>query len=418
MNTTLQKKKYKRYKYDLLENGFSNKDISIAKKVLSTKKITIGENTNEFEKIFAKRLNAKYALMVNSGSSANLLAVFAAGNLLRKNRLKVGDEVLVPSLCWPTSVWPLVQFGLKPVFVDIDLDTLNVDINDLKSKFTKKTKAIMLINVLGISADLFEIKKFAKKKKLIIFEDNCESLGAKLKNKYLGTFGDFSSFSFYYSHQITSGEGGMITCNKKEDYEILFSLRSHGWLGGNRFYKRSKKLYNFYAKKNPSLDPRYIFINSGFNLRPMDIQAAIAKNQFKRLDTLMFNRDSNRKKIIKIITNSKEWKDQFKFIKVPKNITPSWMGLPILLNKKFKNKKKKFIDYLDKKGIETRPIISGNFLNHPGPKLYKLNPKNKKFNNSQKVQDLGFLIGLHTKKINQTQLQLIHDSFFMIDKIK
>ena len=143
----------------------------------------------------------------------------------------------------------------------------------------------------------------------------------------------------------------------------------------------------------------------------MDIQAAIAKNQFKRLDTLMFNRDSNRKKIIKIITNSKEWKDQFKFIKVPKNITPSWMGLPILLNKKFKNKKKKFIDYLDKKGIETRPIISGNFLNHPGPKLYKLNPKNKKFNNSQKVQDLGFLIGLHTKKINQTQLQLIHDSF-------
>ena len=110
MNTTLQKKKYKRYKYDLLENGFSNKDISIAKKVLSTKKITIGENTNEFEKIFAKRLNAKYALMVNSGSSANLLAVFAAGNLLRKNRLKVGDEVLVPSLCWPTSVWPLVQF--------------------------------------------------------------------------------------------------------------------------------------------------------------------------------------------------------------------------------------------------------------------------------------------------------------------
>ena len=167
MNTTLQKKKYKRYKYDLLENGFSNKDISIAKKVLSTKKITIGENTNEFEKIFAKRLNAKYALMVNSGSSANLLAVFAAGNLLRKNRLKVGDEVLVPSLCWPTSVWPLVQFGLKPVFVDIDLDTLNVDINDLKSKFTKKTKAIMLINVLGISADLFEIKKFAKKKSLL-----------------------------------------------------------------------------------------------------------------------------------------------------------------------------------------------------------------------------------------------------------
>lgn len=407
----------KRYKYDLLENGFSNEDISIGKKVLNSKRITMASYTRKFELVFARKLGAKYALMVNSGSSANLLATFAAGNPLKKNHLNRGDEVLIPALCWSTSIWPLVQFGLKPVLVDIDIQTLNINIEDLIKKITKKTKAIMLINVLGISSDLFKIKKIANKYKLIIIEDNCESLGSRLKNKYLGTFGDYGSYSFYYSHQITSGEGGMITCNKKEDYDILFALRSHGWLGGTRHYKRSLKSYNQYAKQNPQLDPRYIFINSGFNLRPTDIQAAIAHNQFNRLDKLKKFRNINRNLLINKITKSKKWNNQFQFISIPKDIDPSWMGLPILLSSRFKNKKKKFMTILDKMGIETRPIISGNFANQPAAKLYKLCKKNEKFENSQKVQDLGFLIGLHTRKISKSNLKLIHDAFFMIDQI-
>jgi len=407
----------KRYKYDLLENGFSNEDISIGKKVLNSKRITMASYTRKFELVFARKLGAKYALMVNSGSSANLLATFAAGNPLKKNHLNRGDEVLIPALCWSTSVWPLVQFGLKPVLVDIDIQTLNINIEDLIKKITKKTKAIMLINVLGISSDLFKIKKIANKYKLIIIEDNCESLGSRLKNKYLGTFGDYGSYSFYYSHQITSGEGGMITCNKKEDYDILFALRSHGWLGGTRHYKRSLKSYNQYAKQNPQLDPRYIFINSGFNLRPTDIQAAIAHNQFNRLDKLKKFRNINRNLLLNKITKSKKWNNQFQFISIPKDIDPSWMGLPILLSNRFKNKKKKFMTILDKMGIETRPIISGNFANQPAAKLYNLCKKNEKFENSQKVQDLGFLIGLHTRKISKSNLKLIHDAFFMIDQI-
>lgn len=407
----------KRYKYDLLENGFSNEDISIGKKVLNSKRITMASYTRKFELVFARKLGAKYALMVNSGSSANLLATFAAGNPLKKNHLNRGDEVLIPALCWSTSIWPLVQFGLKPVLVDIDIQTLNINIEDLIKKITKKTKAIMLINVLGISSDLFKIKKIANKYKLIIIEDNCESLGSRLKNKYLGTFGDYGSYSFYYSHQITSGEGGMITCNKKEDYDILFALRSHGWLGGTRHYKRSLKSYNQYAKQNPQLDPRYIFINSGFNLRPTDIQAAIAHNQFNRLDKLKKFRNINRNLLLNKITKSKKWNNQFQFISIPKDIDPSWMGLPILLSERFKNKKKKFMTILDKMGIETRPIISGNFANQPAAKLYKLCKKNEKFENSQKVQDLGFLIGLHTRKISKSNLKLIHDAFFMIDQI-
>ena len=407
----------KNYKYELLENGFTNQDINIGKKVLTSKRITMASHTKNFEIDFAKKIGAKYALMVNSGSSANLLATFAAGNLMRKNHLKRGDEVLVPVLCWSTSVWPLVQFGLKVKFVDIDIDTLNLNLNDLKKKITKKTKAIMLINVLGISADLFEISKIAKKKKLILIEDNCESLGSTLKKKYLGTFGDFASFSFYYSHQITSGEGGMVVCKTKEDYDILFALRSHGWLGGTRFYKRNYQLYNSYAKKNPNLDPRYIFINSGFNLRPTDIQGAIAHNQFKRLNKLKNQRNQNRNTIINYLKSSKNWKNQFKFIEVPKKINPSWMGLPILLDKKFASKKQKFINFLDKMKIETRPIISGNFLNHPAAKLYKLDNKKNVFKNAQEIQDLGFFIGLHTKKISNNQLKLLHDCFFKINQL-
>ena len=408
----------KKYKYELLENGFNSKDISAGKKVLNSKRITMAQNTRNFENTFAKKLGVKYALMVNSGSSANLLAAFASGNPLRKNHYKAGDEVIIPVLCWPTSLWPFVQFGLKPVFVDIDLNTLNISINDLVKKITNKTRAIVLVNVLGNCSDLHKIKSIAKKRKIILIEDNCESLGSRLKNKYLGTFGDFGTFSFYYSHQITSGEGGMIICNNDKDYEILFSLRSHGWFGGTRFYSRKSTTYNKLAKKYSNLDPRYIFSNTGFNLRPTDIQAAIAHNQFKRLENLKKVRDKNRNLIINKLINSVHWKDQFKFIEPVKNLDPSWMGLPILLNKKYLNKKKKFIDILDNSGIETRPIISGSFVNQPASKLFNLNYKNHKFPVAQMAQDLGFLIGLHTKKLSKKKLDLIARSFFKIDKIK
>jgi CDP-6-deoxy-D-xylo-4-hexulose-3-dehydrase len=407
----------KKYKYELLENGFSKKDIDLGKKVLDSKRITMAENTNKFEVDFAKKLGVKYALMVNSGSSANLLAAFAGGNLLRKNRYKPGDEFLIPVLCWSTSLWPFVQFGLKPIFVDIDKETLNISIYDLKKKMTSKTRAIVLINVLGNCSNLFEIKKFAKKNNLIVIEDNCESLGSKLKKKFLGTFGDFGTYSFYYSHQITSGEGGMITCTNDKDYEILFSLRSHGWFGGTRFYQRRLKKYNSYAKTYSHLDPRYIFTNSGFNLRPTDIQAVIAHNQFKRLNSLKKIRSFNRSQIINKIKNSKKWNNQFLFFEPIKNLEPSWMGLPILINERLERKKRKFIEYLDHKGIETRPIISGSFINQPAAKLYGFDKKKDKFANAQYIQDLGFLIGLHTKKITQDSLNLIHNSFFNIENL-
>ena len=199
--------------------------------------------------------------------------------------------------------------------------TLNVDVDEVISKVNSKTKLIVIINVLGISGNLSKLKKFCEKRKIILIEDNCESLGAKFKNKSLGTFGDFGTFSFFYSHQITSGEGGMVVCNNIEDYKILKSLRSHGW---GRDIKT--------AKKFPNLDPRYIFINSGFNLRPTDIQAAIGSSQFNRLEIFKKNRHDNRKKIIESLKKDIRWNNQFSFLDVPKNVQPSYMVFPIFLN--------------------------------------------------------------------------------------
>ena len=399
------------FKYPLLENGFNQQDLQKGINVLKSGFITMNKHTEFFEKEFAKKLKTKFALMVNSGSSANLLATFAACNPLRKNKFKRGDEALIPVLCWSTSLWPLVQAGLKPKFVDINPKTLNVDADDLISKITKKTKVIMLINVLGISADLDKIKNYAKKNNIIIIEDNCEALGAKYNNRFLGTFGDFGTFSFFYSHQITSGEGGMIVCNNREDYEILLALRSHGW-------SRSKHSYAKNAKKYPNLDSRYIFINSGFNVRPTDVQAAMGLNQFKRLNNFKKNRSLNKKKIIKKIQGDKRWNNQFSFINFSKKINPSYMNLPILVNKKYKKNKKKFLKFIEKKGLETRPIISGSFVNQPATKLYNLNPKKLKFNGAQEVEDLGFVIGLYTTKIKDTHVKNLVDILYSIDNFR
>ena len=398
------------FKYLLHENAFSSDDIKSGIKVLLSKQITMNKKTEEFEKYFAKKIGVKHALMVNSGSSANLLATFASRNPMRKLKFKAGDEAIIPVLCWPTSLWPLIQAGLKVVFVDIDMDTLNIDLEKLKKKINKKTKVIMNINVLGLSTDLIELKKIAKKNNIILIEDNCESLGTKFKNKYLGSYGDFGTFSFYYSHQITSGEGGMVVCNNDKDYEILYSLRAHGW-------SRNPKTYYKIAKKYPNLDPRFIFINMGFNLRPTDIQAAIGLNQFKKLNYFIKKRNKNKNLIIDTLKKSPNWRNQFRFIEASTNHKPSWFSIPIIINEHLKEKKKKFIKFLDSKKIETRPIISGNFMNQPAAKLFKLNKKKQNFPNADKIEKLGFFIGLKNNNIKKEELNYLCNNLLKIDEI-
>ena len=217
-----------KFKYPLLNQGFSVDDILQGIKILSSGQITMSKVTKNFERMFAKKVGAKHAVMVNSGSSANLLAAFAGCNPMRKKRFKRGDEFLIPAVCWSTSLWPFVQAGLKPVFVDSDVETLNIDLQDLKKKISKKTKVIVLVHVLGNTSEIEKIRNICKKKNIILVEDTCESLGTKYKKNTWVLLVILEHFLLLFSSD-KCGEGGMIVCNNDEDYDILLSLRSHGW---------------------------------------------------------------------------------------------------------------------------------------------------------------------------------------------
>ncbi|MDB3959491.1 aminotransferase class I/II-fold pyridoxal phosphate-dependent enzyme [Candidatus Pelagibacter sp.] len=391
-----------KYFYPLVENPFDSDDIKKGINVLKSKQLTISTQTHNLEKFFSTKFKSKYSLMVNSGSSANLLALQCLINPYRANRLKKGDEIIIPTLCWSTSLWPIIQSNLKPVFVDIDKETLNIDTKKIEKKITKRTKAILLVHVLGNSCNMDHIMKLKKKYNLILIEDTCESIGSKYKNKYLGTFGEFSSFSFYTSHQISAGEGGMICCKNKKDYNILKSLRSHGWSRGTTYEKKFSKL--------KLLDSRFIFFNSGFNLRPLEVSAAIALNQLKRSEKLEDLRNMNRNKIISMVKKNKIINNKIYFFEKNKNVKPSWFGLPIKISNTYKKNKKIIVDSLEKSGIETRPIISGNFTKQPASIKYKLNIK-EKFKETDDMYKKSFFIGLPTKKINKLLINKIENAF-------
>jgi CDP-6-deoxy-D-xylo-4-hexulose-3-dehydrase len=379
--------------YPLLENAFTDDDIFAAIEVILSRRITMSDVTRNFEYEFGKYIGNKYALMTNSGSSANLLAAFTLTNPKKKFFLKRGDYFAIPAVCWPTSLWPFVQSGLKPIFIDVNINNFSLDEKKLDKNLLKKISLIVDIHVLGNSSNIDLISKLAKKNNILLLEDTCESLGSTYNSKYLGTFGDFGSYSFYYSHQVTAGEGGMLICKNKEDYEIAYTLRAHGWDRGLK--KNTEKKFNF--------------INSGFNLRPLDITAAIGLSQFKRLNKMMSVRKENRDVIINAIENHSDYKKQFIFFQENKNLKASWFGLPILLRPDLKEKKITFLKYLNSNQIETRPIISGNFLNQPAAKLYNYNYKDmkKKFPVSQDIEERGFFIGLPTHKINNKQLNYL-----------
>jgi len=397
----------KKFKYSLLSNAFNKKDIDVGINVLKSKKITISKITEKFEKYFAKKIGSKYALMTNSGSSANLLAVSALTNPLNKKKIHSGDEVIIPAVCWSTSLWPIIQNNLKPIFVDVEKNTFNIDISKIEKKITKKTKAIMLVHVLGTSTQMDKLMKLANKYKLDLIEDTCESLGTTFLNKKLGTFGKFGTYSFYYSHQITSGEGGMIVCNNVKDYNILKSLRSHGWSRGTFFHNKYKKQFK-------KLDDRFLFIGPGYNVRPTEVQGAMAFNQFKRLKHLMKVRNINRNKIIDNLKKNNKWNNQFEFVKIDNKINPSWFGLPILITNKNIDKKK-FLKKISKNGIENRPIISGNFLNQPASKFFNFDIKSNDFKVADDIERRGFFIGLHTEKISKNHIDNIVKNLLSID---
>ena len=341
----------------------------------------------DFEKNFAKKFKVKYSLAVTSGTAALRIALASCG-------IKSKDEIITQSFTFVATVEAIVESGAKPICTEID-DTLNMCPFDLEKKITKKTKAVIVVHMLGVPANLSEIKKICKKHKLILIEDTCEALGSKFKDKQLGTFGDFSSFSFFYSHHITSGEGGMICAKNKKDADVIKTLRSHGW---------HRAISN---KKSNS----WSFINSGFNLRPTDISAAIGNSQIKKLNHIIKIRKKNFKSIRKALLEDKNYSNRFDILKENSSNSIVWFGIPIILKSTKKNYKDIVTNKLNKLGIVTRPLISGNFANQPAIKLYNIKI-NDDLKNADYIDKNSFFIGLHNTITANKSINYIKKALF------
>jgi CDP-6-deoxy-D-xylo-4-hexulose-3-dehydrase len=251
---------------------------------IKTKPIfTNNKKVVEFEKAWSNWLGVKYSIFVNSGSSANLLSV-----AYLKNKFKEG-EIIVPTLTWSSDIASVFHNNLKPVFVDINLKNLAMSIDEIKKKTNKKTIAIFLTHILGINGLTDELIKFCKRKKIILIEDCCESHGAKFKSKKIGTYGFISNFSFYFAHHMTTIEGGMISTNSREVYEICRMLRSHGLVRETK----NTRIKNFYEKKYKDLNPQFIFSLPAYNVRSTEINAVLGLNQLKNLNKNIIKRNKN-----------------------------------------------------------------------------------------------------------------------------
>jgi CDP-4-dehydro-6-deoxyglucose reductase, E1 len=386
--------------FPLMNQGFDSREIIAAVESLLSGQITMGNLVRQFEKKFASFVGARHAVMVNSGSSANLLAVSAASNPARRNSLQRGDEILVPAVCWSTSVWPIVQLGMKPVFVDVDPATLNVSIDAVRRAITRATRGIMVVHVLGNSSPMEELLRIVEEQDLILIEDTCESLGSIALGRPLGSHGSFGTYSFYYSHHITTGEGGMVVCNDPEDRDLLRCLRAHGW-------SRELSTRNDVEARNPKIDPRFLFVNLGFNVRPLEVQAAFGLEQLDRLSVMTATRNENRRRLIECLQAHPAWGGQLQWTSAGKGTEPAWFGFSALLNRR--TNLPRYLRELDRRGVENRPIISGNFARQPALSLLGIQVDPANFPGAERVHDHGFFIGLHSAPLSQTTIQRLAD---------
>jgi CDP-4-dehydro-6-deoxyglucose reductase, E1 len=341
----------------LNKNTIGKIEIDRVIEVLNSGYLTLGKKCIEFEEKFASYLGVKNAIFVNSGSSANLLAFFALTNpsmdFHKKYKPLAGKEIIVPALTWPTTIWPIIQAGAIPVFVDSSPETLQLDVNQVKKAINSNTAGICVVHILGNAVEMAEIRELSDKHNLWLIEDTCESLGVKHHGQYVGTFGDVSTFSFFFSHHITTIEGGMVVTDNDDLADLIRCLRAHGWI---RHMKNQKK----YINKYPDIDPRFLFVNTGFNLRPSEINAVIGLEQLKKLSDY----NNTRFKIGHRWRNDlAEFSKYFKTIETTKGTEEALFGFPIIC--KDKKLRDELQNYLEENRIETRPIICGNMARQP-----------------------------------------------------
>lgn len=372
--------------HGLASSSWSQEEIDAINKVIAKNHYTMGEEVANFENEFAEKFGSRYAVMVNSGSSANLLAI-AALCYKADRPLKPCDEIIVPSLSWSTTYYPIHQYGMRMVFVDIELDTLNINVEQLEDALSEKTRAVFVPNILGNPAKLIEIQEFCLKHDLYLIEDNCESMGAKIGEQYAGTFGICGTYSTFFSHHISTMEGGVITTDDEEIYHILLALRSHGW---TRHLPDKNKIC---AKSSDLFYESFRFVLPGYNMRPIEMMGAIGRIQLRKLDELIDIRCKNAALFKDLFYNNKKFTFQREHGK------SSWFGFSFIIKPDENSSRDGIVQHLLDVNVEVRPIISGNFLKQDV--LKHLNHRIVgAHNNAQQVHESGFFIGNHHYDIN------------------
>lgn len=382
-------------KIPLASSGLRQIDIEKAIEVLNSGKLTMGFHVKTFELAMARYLNCKEFIMMNSGSSANLSIIEALMRPTKsKAKLSQGDMVLVPAIAWPTTIWPLIQLGLKPLFVDVDPRNLSIDLEKAQKEINNHkglVKGIFPIHPLGYAISPSKLELFAEKNSLVLINDVCESLGSWREGRHAGTSGIAGSFSFYFSHHITTMEGGGVATNDSEFADDLRSIRSHGW-------SRDRSDVGQWQEDTSSNDAKFLFVSTGFNVRPMEIQAAIGLSQIKDLDMFI----EKRRKIASAVQNALidtnlELIGGEALSSDLETKSHSWMLLALRV--KGINSielKKKIVEELELAGIETRPPLTGNFLSQPAMKRIESNSQNPEdFIEATRITNSTFLVGAH-----------------------
>ena len=372
------------FKFPLATASWGQEELNAMQRVIASGMFTMGTNVQAFERDFAAYVGSQHCVMVNSGSSANLLMVAAL--FYTKNpklKLKRGDEVIVPAVSWSTTYYPLYQYGLKIKFVDIDLNTLNYDLDQLEKAVTDKTRAIMAVNLLGNPNDFSRINKIIGGRDIVLMEDNCESMGAKFNGKMAGTFGVMGSFSSFFSHHISTMEGGLIVTDDEELFQILLSLRAHGWT------RNLPKVNHVCSDKSDDpFEESFRFVLPGFNVRPLELSGALGIEQVKRLPELIAERRKNGKLLQSALSENAD-------ILIQQEIgESSWFGFSLVIRPGSKLTRKALVVKLNEAGFECRPIVAGNFAKNEVVKYFDSETPFP-LANAEHIDGNGLFIGNH-----------------------
>ena len=381
-------------KYELASSTWGSEEISALNKVVDSGKFTMGSEVLRFEADFARSVNAGFSVMFNSGSSANL-ALLAALRYLKKPMFSPGDEIIVPAVSWSTTYYPVHQLGGVLRFVDIDPTTLNIDPNRIEEAINENTRGIFVVNLLGNPAPWDKINEIAKKHNLFVIEDNCESLGAELNGKFTGTFGLGGTFSTFFSHHISTMEGGLVATDNEELYQTLKSIRAHGWT-------RDLPKDNYvHPKTGTEWEDLFRFVLPGYNLRPLEIEAAIGCEQIKKLPSFISARRENALIFQRAMADFPDIDIQ------SENGKSSWFGFSLILKEKLANRRSKLVETLRENEIESRPIVTGNFTRNPVIKHLDHAPLSP-LPGSDLIHDQGLFVGNHHYDLKE-QIQRLHE---------